>query len=178
MRKSSFPSDRIRPVWDLGQGRATRALVAALLIVFLLAGACSGDDRGGGSGRTAVDTGSEEGTLVSSTTDGERTDVTSPPEATLGVEPDSPDVVLRLEGDPKTTFSGICTVGGRENVLSGRVPKRYTFDPKGEKLSCRIQKQDPGKGRLKVILTANDTTRSVQQTNTRGGVINISYQGA
>jgi hypothetical protein len=178
MRKSSFPSDRIRPVWDLGQGRATRALVAALLIVFLLAGACSGDDRGGGSGRTAGDTGSEEGTLVSSTTDGERTDVTSPPEATLGVEPDSPDVVLRLEGDPKTTFSGICTVGGRENVLSGRVPKRYTFDPKGEKLSCRIQKQDPGKGRLKVILTANDTTRSVQQTNTRGGLINISYQGA
>jgi hypothetical protein len=152
--------------------------VAALLIVFLLAGACSSDDRGGGSGRTAGDTGSEEGTLVSSTTDGERTDVTSPPEATLGVEPDSPDVVLRLEGDPKTTFSGICTVGGRENVLSGRVPKRYTFDPKGEKLSCRIQKQDPGKGRLKVILTANDTTRSVQQTNTRGGVINISYQGA
>ena len=152
--------------------------MAALLTVSLLAGACSGDDPGEGSGPTRSTTGPEEGTLVSSTTDQERTDRTSPPEATLGMGPDSPDVVLRLEGDPKTTFSGICTVGGRENVLSGRVPKRYTFDPKGERLSCRIQKQDSGDGRLKVILTANDTTRSVQQTSTRGGVLNISYQGA
>jgi len=150
-----------------------KALVAALLTVLLLAGACSGER----SSPTASTTGPEEGTLVSSTTDQEKTDGTSPPEATLGMGPDSPDVVLRLEGDPKTTFSGICTVGGRENVLSGRVPKRYTFDPKGQRLSCRIQKQDSGKGRLKVILTANDTTRSVQQTSTRGGVINISYQG-
>ena len=155
-----------------------KALVAALLTVLVVTGACSGDDPGEGSGPPANTTGSEEGTLVSSTTDQEKTDSTSPPEATLGTEPDSPDVVLRLEGDPKTTFSGICTVGGRENVLSGRVPKRYTFDPKGQRLSCRIQKQDSGKGRLKVILTANNTTRSVQQTNTRGGVINISYQGA
>jgi len=150
-----------------------KAFVAALLTVLLLAGACSGDD----TGPTGSTTGPEEGTLVSSTTDQEETDSASPPEATLGVGPDSPDIVLRLEGDPRTTFSGICTVGGREDVLSGRVPKRYTFDPKGERLSCRIQKQDSGKGRLKVILTANDTTRSVQQTNTRGGVINLSYQG-
>ena len=152
--------------------------MATLLTILLMAGACSPDDPGEGSAPTRSATGSEEGTLISSTTDGEKTDETSPPEATLGMGPDSPDVLLRLEGDPKTTFSGICTVGGRENVLSGRVPKRYTFDPKGEKLSCRIQKQDSGKGRLKVILTANNTTRSVQQTNTRGGVINISYQGA
>ncbi len=161
-------------VWDLGQGKMTTALVAALLTVSLFAGACSGEEPGS----TGSTTEPEEGTLVSSTTDEEKTDNTSPPEATLGMEPDSPDVVLRLEGDPRTAFSGICTVGGRENVLSGRVPKRYTFDPKGERLSCRIQKQDSGEGRLKVILTANDTTRSVQQTSTRGGVINISYQGA
>ena len=152
--------------------------MAALLTVSLLAGACSGDDPGEGSGPTRSTTGPEEGTLVSSTTGEEKTDNTSPPEATLGLGPDSPDVVLRLEGDPRTAFSGICTVGGRENVLSGRVPKRYTFAPRAERLSCRIQKQDSGEGRLKVILTANDTTRSVQQTRTRGGVINISYQGA
>jgi hypothetical protein len=85
--------------------------------------------------------------------------------------------VLRLEGDPKTTFSGLCTVGGEENVLSGRVPKRYAFDLDGQRLTCRIQKQDSGKGELKVILTANDTTRSVQQTSTHKGLINISYQG-
>jgi hypothetical protein len=162
-------------VWDPGQGRTTTALVAALLIVLLLAGACSSDDSGEGSSPTAGTTSREEGTLVSSTTGQEKPESTSPPQATLGKGPASPGIVLRLEGDPKTTFSGICTVGGKENVLSGRVPKRYAFE--GQKISCRIQKQDSGKGSLKVILTADDTTRSVQQTNARGSVINISYTG-
>ncbi len=163
-------------VWDLGQGKTMKALVAALLAVFLFAGACSADEPDEGPDSTGRTTGPDEGTLVSSTTGPEKTEP-PPPEATLGAGPDSPGVVLRLEGDPKTTFSGICTVGGKESVLSGRVPKRYAFDPKGQKLSCRIQKQDPGESRLKVILTANDTTRSVQQTNARGGLINISYKG-
>ena len=161
-------------MWDLGQGRTSAALVAAVLTVLLLAGAsCSGDESG--ERTPSENTGPKEGTLVSSTTEQEKTETAPPPEATLGEGPDSPGIVLRLEGDPKTTFSGICTVGGKENVLSGRVPKRYTFE--GQKLSCRIQKQDSGRGRLKVILTANDTTRSVQQTNTSGGVIHITYAG-
>jgi hypothetical protein len=162
-------------MWDLGPGRTTATLVAAVLTVLLLAGACSGDESGERPRSQGKNTGPEEGTLVPSTTGQEKTERTSPPEATLGKGPDSPGIVLRLEGDPKTTFSGICTVGGEENVLSGRVPKRYTFE--GQKLSCRIQKQDSGRGSLKVILTAGDTTRSVQQTNTRGGVIHISYAG-
>ena len=165
-------------VWDLGQGKTMKALVAALLAVFLFAGACSADEPDEGPGSTGRTTGPDEGPLVSSTPGPEKTEP-PPPEATLGAGPDSPGVVLRLEGDPKTTFSGICTVGGKENVLSvsGRVPKRYAFEPKGQRLSCRIQKQDSGKGSLKVVLTANDTTRSVQQTNVRGGVIKISYKG-
>ena len=163
-------------VWDLGPAGTTRALVAALFAVLLFAAACSRDDSGGGAGAAEKSTGSGEGIRVSSTTEQEKTE-SSPPEIVLGKGSDSPGVVLRLEGDPKTTFSGICTVGDKENVLSGRVPKRYAFDLKGRTLSCRIQKQDQGGGSLKVILTANDTTRSVQQTNARGGVIQISYQG-
>jgi hypothetical protein len=160
-------------VRDLGQHRTTIALVAALLTVFLLTGACSGDDSGKRPGSAGRTDGSKEGTLVA--TKPETTESAPLPEATLGTERDSPGVVLRLEGDPKTTFSGICAVGGEESVLSGRVPKRYVFDPKGQRLSCRIQKQDSGAGNLKVILIAGDTTRSVQQTNARGGVINLSY---
>jgi hypothetical protein len=164
-------------VWDLSQGRTTIALVAALLTFFLLAGACSGDDSGERPGSTGKTDNSEESTPVTSTTKPETTESAPLPEATLGKEPDSPGVVLRLEGDPETTFSGICTVGGKESVLSGRVPKRYAFDPKGQKLSCRIQKQDAGAGNLKAILIAGDTTRSVQQTHARDSVINISYEG-
>jgi hypothetical protein len=154
-----------------------RTLAAALLTVLFLAGGCSGDQSGQGPGPAGETTGPEETTLASLTTEQEATEDTSPRRATLGTGPDSPGVVLRLEGDRETTFSGICTVGGKESVLSGRVPKRYTFDLNGQRLSCRIQKQDSGRGSLKVILTANDTTRSVQQTNTRGGVINLSYMG-
>ena len=159
-----------------------RAPVAALLaVVVLLAGACSGDpgrDSGERPDSSRGGTDLEEGNLASTkTVQEETTTSTPPPEATLGAEPSSPGVVLRLEGDPKTTFSGICTVGGEENVLSGRVPKRYAFDLDEQKLSCRIQKQDPGRGDLKVILTVDDTTRSVQQTSAREGVISISYQG-
>ncbi len=160
-------------VWDLGQGKPMIVLVAVLLSVFLIAGACSGGDSGEGAGSPGRTTG-PEGTLVSSNT---REEKTEPLEATLGTEPDSPGVVLRLEGDPKTTFAGICTVGGEGSVLIGRVPKRYTFDLEGQGLSCRIQKRDSGRGSLKVVLAAGDTTHSVQQTSVRGGVISISYKG-
>ena len=164
------------PVWNLGQGKAMKALVAALLTALLFAGACSGDDPGEGAGSTdRRTTGPQEGTLVSSTTGQEKTEP-SPPEATLGAGPDSPGVVLRLEGDPRTTFAGVCTVGGKGSVLIGRVPKRYTFDPEGQGLSCRIQKRDRGRGSLKVILIADDTTRSVQQTSVRGGIITLAYK--
>ena len=85
--------------------------------------------------------------------------------------------MLRLEGRPKTTFSGLCSVGGDQDVLDGRVPKRFTFDPAGRELSCRIQKRDDGRGALKIILIAGNTTRSVQQTNAPGGTISVSYGG-
>ncbi len=161
--------------------REMKALVVALLVVLSQASwACSGDpgsETGGGA--TQSSSSFEEGTLASTKTvqEEETTASSPPPEATLGAGPDSPGVVLRLEGDPKTTFSGLCAVGGEESVLSGRVPKRYAFNLDGKKLSCRIQKQDSGRGDLKVILTADDTTRSVQQTSTHNGFINISYQG-
>ena len=160
--------------------REMRALVVVLLVVLSQASwACSGDpgrETGGGSTQSGYNF--EESTLASTKTVQEETTASSPlPEATLGAGPDSPGAVLRLEGDPKTTFSGLCTVGGEQSVLLGKVPKRYAFDLNGKKLSCRIQKQDPGRGDLKVILIADDTTRSVQQTSSRDGFIKISYQG-
>ncbi len=148
-------------------------------VLLLLAGACSGEQGREGGSAPPEKTGREESTRSSpATVREETTEDTAPPEATLGSGPEPPDVVLRIEGSRKTTFSGICAVGGEENVLSGKVPKRFTFDlPEGRRLSCRIEKQDSGKGELKVILTANGTTRSVQQTTSSGGVINVSYQG-
>lgn len=153
-----------------------RASAAALLaVLLLLVGACTGGEETEPERESTSPP--QETTGAPETAGPQTTEETSPPEATLGLGPKPPAVVLRIEGDRRTTFSGICTVGGEESVLSGRVPKRFAFDPERQELSCRIQKRDAGDGDLKVIFTTYGTTRSVQQTSSRGSVINISYRG-
>lgn len=127
-------------------------------------------------GETTGDTGNVSLSTVPETT-GEET--TAAGEGTLGPSSmETPETVLRLEGDDGTRFSGICDAGGGENVLSGQVPKRFTFaDSGGGGLSCRIQKQDERNGVLRVIVLSGDTTRSVQQTNAPGGTIEVSFSG-
>jgi len=162
-------------------GRIRGILPATLLLlaVLLFAGACS-DEKNPNQGHKPQGEKTEitEETTSPPTTALETTGHESPPEITLGEDPrGGPEVVIRLEGDPKTTFSGLCSVGEEQNVLSGRVPERYAFDLKGRRLSCRIEKQDGGTGDLKVVLAAGESTRSVQQTNAPGSVINVSYEG-
>jgi hypothetical protein len=159
-----------------------RAIVPAamlLLAVLLFVGACSDETRNPDKGSNPAKEKTEvpEETASAPTTALETTGE-SPPEITLGNDTGGkPDVVIRLEGDPETTFSGLCSVGEKPSVLSGQVPKRFAFDLKGRQLSCRIEKRDGGTGDLEVILVAGEATRSVQQTNTPGGVIKVSYEG-
>jgi hypothetical protein len=167
----------------VGPRKSVKALAIApaavlLLVVLLFVGACSGDPHDGSGDETEVPTEEAGGGTTPSPQNGQKTtrDL-SPPEVTLGQNPGGrPEVVIRLEGDPKTTFTGLCSVGQEQNVLSGRVPERFTFDLAGERLECRIEKRDGDDGDLKVVLVAGDTTRSVQQTNSPGGTINVSYK--
>ena len=150
--------------------------VALLFAVVLLLGACSGE-TGQNSDEPREEEREPRGETVAPTP-GPETTAQGPPKITLREEPGGqPEVVLRLEGGPKTTFSGLCSVGDEQSVLDGKVPKRFTFDPRGRELSCRIQKRDDGRGALKIILIAGNTARSVQQTNAPGGTINLSYSG-
>jgi hypothetical protein len=148
-----------------------------LLAALLLAGACSDNENQKKDKPPDQKTEMVEETTSLPTTGLEKTEETQPPEVTLGDDAGGePEVVIRLEGDPKTTFSGLCSVGAEQNVLSGQVPKRFAFDLKGRQLSCRIEKRDNRKGDLKVVLIAGEATRSVQQTNTPGNVIKVSYE--
>jgi hypothetical protein len=167
----------MRPVWGLSR-KVSRSLATALLAVPLLFAACSEDGSGGGpTASTREQADYTEGTLAPPTTVVRRTEDTTPPEGTLKKEPgESGDVVIRLEGAAETRFSGICTVGEEEKIISGQVPKRFVFDLEGRSLSCRIQKQDSGGG-LKVVLVVDDSIRSVQQTSAREGTIDLSYGG-
>ncbi len=148
-----------------------------LLAVLLFVGACSNEPQDRPRDETEDPTAETGATTPSSQSGQETTEDAAPPEVTLGQDTgDRPEVVIRLEGDPKTTFTGLCSVGQKQNVLSGRVPERFTFDLAGERLDCRIEKSGEDDGDLKVVLVAGDTTRSVQQTNSPDGVINVSYQ--
>jgi len=150
-----------------------------LLVTLLFVWACSEDDEKPEETTISPErTGMTEETSVLQTTGLETTGESEPPEVTLGDDTGGgPGVLIRLEGDSGTTFSGLCSVGTEQKVLSGQVPKRFEFDLKGRRLSCRIEKQDEKTGDLKVVLVAGDTTRSVQQTNTPGGTIKVSYKG-
>jgi hypothetical protein len=169
----------------IGAQRLPAASAAALLFaVLLLLGDCSGGgdqvdgERGNVDPKQGQERAEETTRATTQATTRPETTAQEAPKITLGEDPGGqPEVVLRLEGGPKTTFSGLCSVGGEQNVLDGRVPKRFTFDPGGRELSCRIQKRDEGRGALKIILVAGNTTRSVQQTNSPGGTINLSYSG-
>jgi hypothetical protein len=170
MLVGSFETERVRAI----------LLVAMLLAALLFFGACSDETSNPDKVNNPTEEKAEvtEETTPAPTTGLETTRESPPPEITLGDDPGGkPEAVIRLEGDPETTFSGLCSVGEERSVLSGQVPKRFAFHLKGRQLSCRIEKQDGGTGDLKVVLVAGDATRSVQQTNAPGGVISVSYKG-
>jgi hypothetical protein len=161
---------------EIAKSPSAAPAAALLFALILLLAACSEKtgQKGGDPNRREVP---RTAATPPATTGPESTAEEGPPKITLGEEPGgAPQVVLRLEGSPNTTFSGLCSVGGQQNVLGGKVPKRFTFDPGGRELSCRIQKRDDNRGALKIILIAGDTTRSVQQTNSPGSTINVTYK--
>jgi hypothetical protein len=102
------------------------------------------------------------------TAKGEGADATAP----------SGEVTLKIEGSPGTEFSGTCVVGGKEEKkISGRVPKRFIYEPDGQRLECQIRKQSSNSGQMKVEFSAGGHTNSVQQTSTQGGSVTLRYDG-
>jgi hypothetical protein len=89
----------------------------------------------------------------------------------------SGEVTLKIEGSPGTEFSGTCLIGGKEEKISGRVPKRFTYEPDGQPLECEISKQSSNSGEMKVEFSAGGNTNSVQQTSTQGSSLTLQYDG-
>lgn len=59
---------------------------------------------------------------------------------------------LKIGGKAGTEFSGTCSVGGREEDVSGWVPARYEYELNGRRIECEIRTEDGGS--LKVTFTA------------------------
>lgn len=153
------------------QSRNTRLCGAAFLFALslvLLAGGCSGQEPQSESSEF------NEGTLSSSTRPAETTGGLQQPPRAAPEDSVAGEVSLRVEGAEGTRFSGICTVGEREEIISGSPPRSYTFEDRP--FSCTVEKQDSRGGNLKVTVVAGDSARSVQQTNAEGGTIELSYE--
>ncbi len=95
-----------------------------------------------------------------------------------GKEDDSEDrirkVTLKVAGDQGTSFSGVCSVGGHEEVLEGQVPERYAYELDGAKLECEIRKE--GVGALDLVVTG-EGVHSMQRTNAQESTIRIVLSG-
>ena len=152
-------------------------LVATILLALFLVSCSGGDTQGTRIGTTGIREATVGGPATTAAVPGTM-GTTGGMSSTTGKVSGSLPVTLRVEGDRKTIFSGVCSSGAEDTVMRGVVPKRFIYDlPKGRKLECRIQKQDSSNGSLRVVLLSRNTTRSVQQTNTKGGTINVSYSG-
>ena len=84
-------------------------------------------------------------------------------------------VTLKIKRDPKTEFSGTCTVGDEEFALTGQAPQSYHYKLDGQELECEIRKQNASGGSLKVILTGNGI-HAVQQIGS-AGTLSFTYDG-
>ncbi|MDQ3286083.1 MAG: hypothetical protein M3P92_10355 [Actinomycetota bacterium] len=133
-------------------------MLVALLVAAVLAAGCGGEEAQDNSGQTTEQTVNTEDTTVGR-------------ETTSGGG-SGREVTLSIEGDPGTGFSGTCSVGDKENELSGQVPESFGYDLEGQQLECEIQQEDPGS--LEILLTGPGD-RIQQQTNSAGGTISLAY---
>lgn len=85
---------------------------------------------------------------------------------------DGSRVTLKFTGEPGTSFSGLCRVGGEKRNVEGEVPKSVAFDTDGKKLKCDLLKRD--EGMLKLTLVSGDN-RYEQRTNAQRSTLKLSY---
>lgn len=96
------------------------------------------------------------------------------PEANGGEQSVAGRAILRLAGDPGTSFSGACVAGGEPDALEGETPARLDYDMNGAGLACDIEKRGPGN--LRVVLTVGDN-EVVRETNAEDATISLVYRG-
>ncbi len=80
-------------------------------------------------------------------------------------------ITLEITGDRGTRFSGACSVGGTERTLDGRAPERYTFEPQGKRLECKLR--NGGGGALGIVFA--DGAGVLSEQRTAGGDSTVSF---
>lgn len=87
----------------------------------------------------------------------------------------NPRLEVTLGGTDGTKSSGRCVSGQHQTRLDGRVPDSFTFAASGDGLGCSIHRESDDTGVLRVVVEADNNSRSVQQTNADQSSIDFSY---
>lgn len=141
-------------------GSKTSILLVTFLALIVFATGCGGDEQ-------------EDPAQDQTTQEQSAAPTTNDEKENTGGKSSGQEVTLRLEGDPGTEFSGVCSVGGEEEELDGQVPESFVYELNGQELECEIRKGTDA-GNLTVLLTAPGNN-IVQQTSTPGGTINLMF---
>ena len=142
----------------------SKILLATLLGVVVFATGCGGDEE------TQDDSTEGQGTTEQTASTQDSTENTRG-ENTMGRNSGG-GVMLSIEGDSGTEFSGICSVGDEAYELSGEVPESFDYDLEGRQLECEIRQESAGN--LNILLIGPGD-RVQQQANTPGGTISLVY---
>ena len=144
----------------------SKILLAALLGVVVFATGCGGDEE------TQDDSTEGQGTTEQTASTQDTTENTRAGRENTRGSDSGRGVMLSVEGDSGTEFSGTCSVGDEAYELSGEVPESFDYDLEGRQLECEIRQESAGN--LNVLLIGPGD-RVQQQANTPGGTISLVY---
>ncbi len=154
--------------------RKTGFFLVALLASVVFVTGCGGDEQAQEDPAEEPSTPAQTTEQAEQTTNAERMEDTGMDKGTAS-EGSGQEVTLKIEGDPGTEFTGVCSAGDQEEELAGETPRSFVYSlPEGQKLNCEIRKSGPDSGILKVTLTAPGNN-IVQTINTPGGSLNLSF---
>jgi hypothetical protein len=144
----------------------SKILFTALLAGMVFATGCGGDEE------TQDDSTEGQGNTEQTASTQDRTENTRAGGENTMSRNSGGGVMLSIEGDSGTEFSGTCSVGDEAYELSGEVPESFDYDLEGQQLECEIRQESAGN--LNVLLTGPGD-RIQQQANTPGGTISLVY---
>ena len=152
-------------------------LVMLLTSVVLVTG-CGGDEPEGEDAAKDQNAPAQTTEQSEQGTNAEQTEDTEMDRDITVGESTSQEVTLKLEGAPGTAFSGTCNVGDQGEEITGEVPQSFIYElAESQKLDCEVRKSGSDSGSLKVTLTTPGSS-IVQQTNTPGGSLNLTFSGS
>lgn len=85
------------------------------------------------------------------------------------------DVKVQVSGTKGINFNGMCSVGGKQSEVKGKVPKSFAYKVgEGQRLKCSIRKRSNGVDAIKVVVEGGGGNHVIQ-TSSRWATLEFDY---